>query len=377
MQTSLWEKESFFSPSDVIIAGSGFVGLWSAYYLKKKQPGLKITVVDSGFIPAGASTRNAGFACFGSVTELMRDVAELGEDKMLSLVEMRFKGLARIRKVFKKKEIDYSNSGGYELILSADADRYKELSHQIKWLNHVLSPLLKSKKIFQFSDKNITRFGLSGISNIISNELEGYLHPGKLCQALLRKVQSMGVTVIPATEITHYDESLTGVSIYTDKNIKLSAIHFLVCTNGFAKKLLPQLEISPARGQILVTSPIPSLKIRGTFHYDEGYYYFRNLGERLLLGGARNMGVEEETTVVMDISDKIQQQLEYFLSTHLLSGVEYEITDRWSGIMGMGPEKMPVVKKLSPHTFCAVRMSGMGVALAPVAGETVAELMLA
>jgi gamma-glutamylputrescine oxidase len=377
MQTSLWEKESFFAPSDVIIAGSGFVGLWSAYYLKKKQPKLKITVIDSGFIPAGASTRNAGFACFGSVTELMRDVAEMGEEKMLSLVKMRFKGLARIQKVFRKKEIDYNTCGGYELILSSDDNRYKELASQIKWLNNVLAPLLKTKKTFEFSDKKIDRFGMSGIGHIISNDLEGYLHPGKLCLALLHKIQGMGVAVIPATEITHYDETLTGVTVHTDKNIKLMAAQLLVCTNGFAKKLLPQLEIIPARGQVLVTSPVPSLKIKGTFHYDEGYYYFRNVGDRLLLGGARNMAVEEETTFEMDISDKIQQQLEHFMSTYLLPGVEYEITDRWSGIMGMGPEKMPIVKKLSPHTFCAVKMSGMGVALAPVAGETVAKLMLA
>ena len=38
MSLSIWEKESFFSPKDVIIIGSGFVGLWSAYYIKKRFP---------------------------------------------------------------------------------------------------------------------------------------------------------------------------------------------------------------------------------------------------------------------------------------------------------------------------------------------------
>ncbi|MFL5809244.1 MAG: FAD-dependent oxidoreductase, partial [Flavisolibacter sp.] len=59
---SIWEKETFYAPQDVVIAGSGFVGLWSAFFLKKKKPKLKITVVDRGLIPTGASTRNAGFA---------------------------------------------------------------------------------------------------------------------------------------------------------------------------------------------------------------------------------------------------------------------------------------------------------------------------
>ena len=84
MTPSLWEKESFYSHSDVIIAGSGFTGLWSAYYLKKKHPRLSITVIDRGIIPTGASTRNAGFACFGSVTELIKDTAMMGEERMQS-----------------------------------------------------------------------------------------------------------------------------------------------------------------------------------------------------------------------------------------------------------------------------------------------------
>src|SRR6266700_2118011 len=115
MQVSVWEKESFYAPKDVIIVGSGFVGLWCAYYLKKKQPKLSVTIVDRGIIPTGASTRNAGFACFGSVTELLQDFNKTGEEKMLELVEMRYKGLLRIRKIFSEQEIDFDMCGGYEL----------------------------------------------------------------------------------------------------------------------------------------------------------------------------------------------------------------------------------------------------------------------
>ena len=65
MQVSIWEKESFYAPKDVIIIGSGLAGLWTALYLKKKKPGISVTIVDRGIIPTGASTRNAGFACSG------------------------------------------------------------------------------------------------------------------------------------------------------------------------------------------------------------------------------------------------------------------------------------------------------------------------
>jgi glycine/D-amino acid oxidase-like deaminating enzyme len=375
MTPSLWEKESFYSHSDVIIAGSGFTGLWSAYYLKKKHPRLSITVIDRGIIPTGASTRNAGFACFGSVTELIKDTAMMGEERMLWLVEMRYKGLSAIRKVFKRREIDYIKSGGYEIIPSVKDDRYNELAWQVKWLNKVVGPVLKQKKIYRFANEKIAEFGLADVGQIISNDLEGCLHPGKLCQLLSQLVQGMGVRVLGGATIQRFEESNDEVTLYTDRDIALKADQLLVCTNGFARQLLPQLQINPARGQIFVTAPIPSLKLNGAFHYDEGFYYFRNIGRRLLIGGARNMAIENETTTEMETTNEIQDTLERFVTRHLLPGTQFEITDRWSGIMGVGPEKMPIIKKLSPKIFCAVKMSGMGVALAPVAADTITDLM--
>lgn len=374
MTISLWEKESFYAPSDVIIVGSGFVGLWSAYYLRKKHPRLKITIIERGGIPTGASTRNAGFACFGSVTELIKDAALMGEEQMLWLVEMRHKGISRIRKTFKKSLIEFEQSGGYE-ILPAVTDRLNELEWQVKWLNKLLAGTLKEKKVFRFADDKIDSFGFSEVGHMISNNLEGTLHPGRLCQALLQLAQEEGVNILSGFEMEHYEESSDGVKVFSRNGVTLSAEHLLICTNGFADTLLPGLDITPARGQIMVTSEVPSLKVKGAFHYNEGFYYFRNVGKRLLIGGARNIALEQETTTEMDVTQNIQDTLEQFVSKHILRGVRFEVTDRWSGIMGMGPEKMPVIKKLSSNVFCAVRMSGIGVALAPVAADTVTDLM--
>src|SRR5579872_2253861 len=135
MALSVWEEESFFAPADILIAGSGLVGLWSAYYLKKKHPRLRITIVDRGLIPTVASTRNAGFACFGTLSELVSGVKEMGEDKLLELTELRFKGLKKIRKVFTDDEIAMERNGGYELIAAGDPN---ELRSQIDTYNRLL-----------------------------------------------------------------------------------------------------------------------------------------------------------------------------------------------------------------------------------------------
>jgi gamma-glutamylputrescine oxidase len=113
-QLSIWEKETFFAPQDIIIVGSGFTGLWSALKLAEKNPRQKITVLERGVIPTGASTRNAGFSCFGSPSELLHDVAAAGEEKTFRLVSLRYNGLLQIRKYFTEAEIDYDPSGGFE-----------------------------------------------------------------------------------------------------------------------------------------------------------------------------------------------------------------------------------------------------------------------
>lgn len=371
---SIWEQESFFAPADIIIAGSGFVGLWSAYYLKKKAPKLSITVLERGLIPTGASTRNAGFACFGSLTELIADGKKMGDDQMLNLVEMRYKGLRRIGKLFSDKQIDFQQHGGYELISGDNVD-INELRSQMDRLNRPLKKITGLQKTFRLVNDKIGDFGFAGVQHLIENRAEGQLHAGKLCQALLRQVQSMGVTVLNNIEIQRYEKVNGHVLLHTNLPVSFTASQLLVCTNAFARQLLPQLDIEPARGQVLVTSPIDGLPFRGTFHYEEGFYYFRNLGDRVLLGGARNKAFEAERTDQLTITSEIQDELERFLRDTILPGRNFSIEHRWSGIMGMGSEKMPIVQAVNDHVWCAVRMSGMGVALAPVVGEKIARMM--
>ncbi len=380
---SVWEKESFFAPSDIVIAGSGLVGLWSAYYLKRRAPSLRITIVERGLIPSGASTRNAGFACFGSLTELVANARQMGEDQMLELVEMRCKGLRRIRKTFRDTDIGYEQLGGYELLApsvatpaSPDLTNIDELRSAIDRFNRILKKITREQKTFRLQNEKIGRFGFAGIQYLVGSPAEGQLHSGKLCQSLLRLVQSMDVTVLNNIEITGYEKVNGHLLLHTQHPYPLIASQLLVCTNAFARQLLPQLDVTPARGQILVTSPVDNLPFKGTFHFDEGYYYFRNLGDRVLLGGARNLAVEAETTAEMTITDTIQDELERFLREVILPGRHYTIEDRWSGIMGMGKEKMPIISAVNDHVFCAVRMSGMGVALAPVAGDRAASLLM-
>jgi glycine/D-amino acid oxidase-like deaminating enzyme len=375
-EISIWEKETFFSHQDVVIAGSGFAGLWSAFYLKKAYPSLKITIVDRGLIPTGASTRNAGFACFGSLSELVWDAQTMGNDKMLEVTEMRFRGLERIQKFFGRKAIDFDLCGGYELYEQGVVTTEK-LKGNMDYLNTLLKHITGSKKTYRLANEKIPAFGFGKTVHLVQNKLEGYLHSGKLLQALLHTVQGMGVNVLNGIEITgiHYGDK--GVELQTGQSFALSADQLLLCTNAFTKALLPELDIVPARGQVLLTSPIKNLPFKGTFHSDEGFYYFRNLGTKVLLGGARNKAFSDEATHDLQTTEFIQKELEKYLAVVVLPHyqTQYTIEHRWAGTMAFGAEKMPIVKQVSDRVFCAVRMSGVGVALAPVVAQQVTKMM--
>ncbi len=70
MNLSYWEIKSWLSNIDYTIVGSGIVGLNCAIFLKEKYPKSKILILEKGIMPQGASSKNAGFACFGSTSRI-------------------------------------------------------------------------------------------------------------------------------------------------------------------------------------------------------------------------------------------------------------------------------------------------------------------
>jgi gamma-glutamylputrescine oxidase len=373
MQLSAWEKESFFEHQDIIIVGSGLVGLWSALALKQKHPGLKITILERSMIPSGASTRNAGFACFGSPSELLHDKELLGEDRMWRIVEMRYKGMLKMAHVLKEEIIKLEICGGYE-VYDENAGR-DVLEEGIHWLNKGLKEITGYEQCFRWTGNPLKEFGFAGFGSMIENKLEGYLHSGRLVQALIRKIQGLGVQLFTSYEVKRWERINGSITINPGAATSFTTARLLVCTNAFTSELVPDLDIVPARGQIVLTSPVEGLKMKGAFHYDRGFYYFRDLGSRILLGGARNKAFEAERTTEMMTSEEIQQQLELFIARHLLPRQRFTIEQRWSGIMGFTDDKEPVIKHISEGVTVAISCNGMGVALSPVIAEKVCEMM--
>ncbi|SJZ92445.1 NAD(P)/FAD-dependent oxidoreductase [Sediminibacterium ginsengisoli] len=370
---SIWEKETYYSPQDIIIAGGGLMGLWTAFELKKRNNALRISVVERNPVPLGASSRNAGFACFGSPTELIHNMRSMGKDAMLEVVEMRYKGIEKIRSFFKDDEIAFDPCGGFECI-DHTYDSWHELPGLLDELNDALKPVTGISQVFSYANDQIQEKGLRNFDAMISNPLEAGLHSGMLLQGLSRLVQSMGVQLYYGLEVTGWDEG-EPVTVHTSQ-FNMQAGRLLLCCNAFTKDLFPASGVVPARGQVIVTSPVPGLTMKGTFHYDEGFYYWRNLGNRILLGGARNTAIDAERTTGFEGSGEIRIRLEQFLREHLSPRYSYTIDHHWSGIMGFTDNGMPLLEAAGEKTDAVSACNGMGVALTPVFAEKVAQHLL-
>lgn len=374
---SFWERESFVE-YDYIVVGSGIVGLSAAASILEREPSVSVCICERGLLPAGASTRNAGFACFGSPTELHLQRQTEGTDAMLNLVEHRWKGLLKLRERLGDDAIGFEGLGGYELLRENELWAIDSLEEY----NNLLRPIFGDDVFFDRSDR-VDELGFSAdvVKGLIFSPFEGQIHTGMMMKSLLKYVTARGAEVKTGCKVLSIDETSNGVNVHVEESslgrtFTMKARQVIVCTNAFAKDLLPTLEIVPGRGQVIVTHPIKGLPLKGVFHFEEGFYYFRNVGDRILFGGGRNLDFEGETTTNFAPNQTILSKLEELLKDVIIPSRPFEIDVQWSGIMAFGPERYPIVRRISPGIVAGVRMHGMGIAIGSLVGERLAEIVL-
>lgn len=371
MQLSYWEIKSWFTNVDFTIVGSGIVGLNCALSLRNKFPKSKILVLERGVLPSGASTKNAGFACFGSVSEILDDLKTHSEEEVFQLVKKRVDGLSLLRENLGDKNIDFQLNGGFELFRNEDSQLYEACLKQITNINTLLKPIF-SKKAFSITEQN---FGFQNtINQSIYTPFEGQLDTGKMMTALIGRSAEKDILILNATSVTGFSEQNDCVNIHLNNNFEVKTNKLFLATNGFANEILNE-NIQPARAQVIITKPLKNLKIKGNFHLDRGFNYFRNIDGRILLGGGRNLDFKGEETTEQNSTTSIQAHLENLLREVVLPNIPIEIENKWSGTMGVGSQKNPIVKQLSNNVFCGIRMGGMGVAIGSIVGKDLAELV--
>ncbi|MBU78580.1 MAG: FAD-dependent oxidoreductase [Flavobacteriales bacterium] len=372
---SFWEKKSFTN-YDLIVIGGGLTGMFCALSYINKKPKSKVLILERGIFPSGASTKNAGFATFGSLSEIISDNKTLSDNSVFNLVEKRVLGLELLKKTIPKSNLNIKNHGGYELIFKSNFD----LEMFIEKYNKLLYPIFNDN-IFYEAKQKIKLFGFSKtkLTNLIFNPYESQIDPGETVFALQRILLSKGVNIINGANVKEFNSSGNTFDIITKSDneiIKFKSTFMAICSNAFAKKWFPKEDINPGRGMIIITKPLKKLKFKGSFHYNEGFNYFRDFKKRVIIGGGRNLDFKSEATSQFGINNFIKKSLINDLHNIILQNEEFAIDMEWSGIMAFGSSKEPIIKKLSDRSVLAVRLGGIGVSISSTLGKEASELLL-
>ncbi len=411
------------SAYDVAIIGGGIIGMSTAIELKERDPSLHVVVIERSYPPKGASTRNAGFACFGSLSEIAHDVDLMGADRARDLVRRRLEGLITLRERCGDDQIDYEQHGGHEIFLEPHPALVR-----LDEINALLAPLFHGPA-FERRDDLIDHFGFNGVHALVRTPFEGTLHSGKMIKRLWQIAARHNIDIQIGEVLGHSATQAGAYELHVDsREVSIQTSRIVLATNALldasslrptgalcdqreppastasalqpkvapcehseppastASLLQPKVALcdqreppastaspTPGRGQILLTESMFGLPLRGSFHMNEGYVYFRNVGERILLGGGRDQAFNEERTTEFGVTDTIQQYLENLLHTVIAPDKPPAIERRWSGIMGFRDDKQPFVQEVAPGIIQAFGCNGMGVALGSSIGAEAAE----
>ena len=372
---SFWENKNLLH-FDVLVIGSGICGLSTACSIKEKNKNLKVAIIERGILPSGASTKNAGFACIGNPTEDLSDLDLMGEDTLIELVSKRYNGLQILRNRLGDENINYEATGSHEIIFhNQELDESK-----IELLNQILFPVFH-QPVFEKLPSHHTYFGFdkNKVQSIYKNNLDGQIDTGLMMDNFVSYANTLGIRILTGTSVEVFENLGNSIELSLKsgfQSIKIKTQKLAICTNAFSKKLLPDLDLQPGRGQVLITNEIEDLQLNGTYSFDEGYYYFRNVGKRVLFGGGRNLDFKTEETLEFELNPIIQNQLITHLKEWIIPQHNFTIERQWTGIMAFGGNKTPYIKKLSNNVVAGVRMNGMGVALSGKIGEELAEMLL-
>ena len=372
MNTSYWERETFLENYDIIVVGAGIAGLSTAIELKNNRPDFRIAVLERSWLSDGASSKNAGFACFGSISEFLDDMKDMSFDDVVSLATRRFRGIEKLVKEYSEEVLKLEWNGGHEVFFQEDESSFKECCAFVDRFNDAFERILN---IRPYTVSTVQEFqGITNLVGVISNKYEGGLNTGAMLNAMRSRALSIGIVIFNGVEVCGYSSLQNEVVVESSVGIwKANRVAF--CTSSFHSELFEDLHMSSKRNQVVVTKPIANLQLNGTFHHHKGFNYFRNIDGRILMGGMRHQFPNTESTSFQGITDEVVSALTNFLQHKIHTISEVEIDIAWSGILGVGKDERSIVTQVEENVFVGARLGGIGVAIGSLVGQELAELI--
>lgn len=368
---------------DIIIVGSGIMGLSTGISLLEKSPNLKIIILERGVLPTGATTKNAGFGIPLAYREFVDNVKGKGVKKSIENARCHHQGMQKLLARIENDPEIIQKVGCFDGLLESEIPLLKELDS----VNQAMFEIFGKKNYFELQNDKFETYGFNPdlIKALVYQPDVYNIHSGKLTFKLVSIFQKLGGRIITGANVVEFQE-ISGKSFVKStvqsNHPNLSSISYyskklVLCTNAFQKYFNHKYTVDSWRGQILITKPIKNFKPMPSLIMNLTHYYLRVVDDRIILGGGMIADFDNEITFEMKTSETIKKHLEWKLR-QIFPGLEFEVDYFWAGLLGVEDDyKLTIIDNISPNVFTVFGCNGAGMSLGSYVGEKATEIILA
>lgn len=369
MSVSLWQlDESDPVEADVAIVGGGVCGVSAA--LEAERLGASAVLLERHSIASGASGRNAGYLMRGMAESYAVVAEDLGRDRARAIWAWSEDNLKSLRALGAERTEGFAEMPSCLVALEAEEAEELARSHAMLQEDGLASRLIEP-------DGSIDAVWRSGRALLgLVNPADAVCQPVRLVRMLRDRFET--TRLIESREVASIEHRGDGVELRTNGGT-VRAQKVLVCTNAWAAELVPELRgvVSPKRGQMLAARPTGDpVRLKYAYYLNRGDEYLRSgpNGE-LLMGGARSSEPAAESGDQSGTHPVVQARLERWLCE--FTGAGFEVTHRWSGVMGFGPGHLPVVgQTTNDRVWVCAGFTGHGMSLGHLTATRICAAML-
>jgi glycine/D-amino acid oxidase-like deaminating enzyme len=373
------------SDADIAILGAGMTGLWTAYYLKKRDPSLRIVVIEREVAGFGASGRNGAW-CAPDLNITMSRLAKLhGEDAARRTQQATYDAVDEVGRACAEEGLDVGFHKGGEIIIARGAYGVPSLESS-----------LEEYRRFGFGDRYrlldatelAQRIHVAGAVRALASDDAAVVHPGRLVRGLARLVERLGVRIVEGTPVTDFrPKDASGRAALVTPRGEVRAPVIVLAGEAYLSEL-PRLhrQLVPLWSLIVLTERVTDSQWAEIGWENREVvastrlsidYLSRTEDGRILFGGrGAPYRYGSPIRAEYDRHAATHERLKAFVGEWFPSLAGIRFTHEWGGPLGMPRDWHPTMA-FDPATGIATSRGyiGHGVSTTNLAGRTLTDLI--
>ncbi len=368
---------------DVAILGAGYTGLWTAYQVLQREPGLRVALVESEIAGFGASGRNGGW-CYPALgigpSELTRRYGRDAARAMMLAIEA---AVHEVDRACAASGIDaeIARDGGMDIAraswqLPKVIGAYEEYE-ALGLGDHV--ELLDAAR-------TLARVPAAGALASFRKKEAIAIQPAKLARGAARAVERMGGTIFEQTRVLDYRGGDRPALVTDRGEVRASRAVVLAGEAYLARLEKTRRHLIPLTSNMVCTEPLPDSFWReaGWEGRDlvggsglTGAYIQKTADGRIALGPYRTRyPFNSQITDALDVDEAVFAHARRCVTAWFPFLRDARFTHAWGGVFGMARDQMPTMG-FNPRTKIALACGygGSGVATAMLSGQVLADLI--